>query len=170
MKRTIILAIILLLASATGSCSCDNPKKSIKKVAFAYLDAMANYRIDDAEPYCTDETRNGVLETGRQLVKAVKPGYIESDTPAKVKITGIEITSDTTATVSYHKKTPIKKQDGEVNLVLRDGKWLVHIVMRNVQKKNSDAHKADEPQQIDLIRDTVKGREILGFPTKPAKK
>ena len=93
-------------------------------------------------------------------MKSVKPGYIESDTPAKVRLTDVEMTSDTTATASYHKKTPIKKQDGTVNLVLRDGKWLVHIVMGS-QKKNSDGNA---PQQKELIHDTINGREVLRFP------
>lgn len=133
--KIILIIAVLLLCVGTASFLTGNPKRVIKEVAYNYLDAMANYRIDDAAPFCTMETQNGILRIGRNLVDAVEPGYIESDTPAKIRIKKVKLTSDTTATVSFHKSTPIKQQDGEVNLVFRDGEWKVHILMG--RKKDS---------------------------------
>ena len=130
-----MLCITFLYVGAV-SCSCDNSKRAIRQAAYHYLDAMANYRVDDAVPFCSQETEDGVIRVGRNLVKAVEPGYIESDTPAKIIIKEVEQTSDTTATVGYHKTTPQKKQNGTVNLVLRDGTWKVHIP-RGFQKPTS---------------------------------
>lgn len=132
--KAYIVIITMLLCVGSATCSCGNPKRTIRQVAYQYLDAMANYRVEDAVPYCTPETQEGVIRVGHNLVKAVEPGYIESDTPAKIKIKKVKITSDTTATVSFHKSTPLKEQNGEVNLVFRNGQWKVHILM-GYQKK-----------------------------------
>lgn len=133
MKKSIIISFTFLLAVfciSTVSCNNSNSKKDIKNAAYQYLDAMANYKIDAAVPFCTEETQNSVLVIARNLVSIVEPGYIESDTPAKIKIKKIELTSDTTATVYYNKTTPIKNQNEKVNMLCRDGKWYVHIPMR----------------------------------------
>ncbi len=159
-NKITIFAIIALFSFSSAFCSCGNPKKEIRKAAQNYLDAMANYRIDDAVPFCTVETQEGVIETGRNLMKKVKESYIKSDTPAKVKITRTEITSDTTATVFYHKTTPLKNQYGEVNLVLRNGKWLVHIVMLNQKSKKEN----NEPE---ISKDTINGIPVIGIIKNP---
>lgn len=149
-----LLFAALLLCSCTSIQERRNTQKAIKNNAYHYVDAMANYRIDDAEPYCTQETRDGVLTTGRRLMAAVTPGYIESDTPATVTIEKVELTSDTTAIVSYHKITPIKDMRGDVPLVLRDGEWLVHIILK------SSNNNEERPV---LTHDTINGREVIGF-------
>lgn len=152
-KILLLLTSICVVSSAT--CSCSNPKKAIKKTAYAYIDAMANYRVDDAEPYCTYETQITTLVTARQMVAAVGPAYIESDTPAKIKIKEIIITSDTTATVKYHKTTPIKNKNGELEMVLRDGKWLANVVLQGQLERikhpeNYDTDKKKEDDQIEI--------------------
>ena len=139
--KSFVLITLVMACYSTAFASCSNgndggPKKAIKQTALNYLDAMANYRVDDAVPYCTKETQDGVIEFSRNLVKSVQTGYIESDTPAKVRVTKVEMTSDTTAIVHYHKKTPIKNQRGSVLLVQRDGKWLVHILLNRRENNN----------------------------------
>lgn len=142
-----VLIVITAMLFTMGSDSCPNgsgdgnPKRLIREAAYNYLDAMGNYRVEDAVPYCTTETQNGIIRISRNLVKAVEPGYIESDTPAKIKIKKVELTSDTTATVQFRKTTPIKKQTGEVNLVFRDGQWKVHILMGPKQKQEGTANE-----------------------------
>ena len=142
--KTTLIVIIMTLSVGTAMCSCGNPKRAIRNAAYSYLDAMANYRVEDAVPFCTSETQEGVIRVSRNLVKAVEPGYIESDTPAKVKIKKVEQTSDTTATAYYHKTTPQKKQDGKVDLVLRNGVWKVHILM-GFQKQPVKPDLKEEP-------------------------
>ena len=84
MKQITKISIILfaiLFTCCEASCTNKVPKskKKIKKVAYMYLDAMANYRIDNAVPFCTKETREGVIETGRALLQSVDTNYIKSD-------------------------------------------------------------------------------------------
>lgn len=144
-----ILLIIAACTVGTATCSCSNPKKMIKKTAYAYLDAMANYRVDDAEPYCTYETQITTLVTARKMVEAVDPSYIESDTPAKISIKKITVTSDTTATVTYHKKTPIKDMNGELEMLLRNGKWEANVVLYSQLEKIKHPEASDpEPDQL----------------------
>ena len=148
---------IILILSALLLCSCISSHKNksvIKEVAYNYSYAMANYRVDDAAPYCTQETQNSVLRKGRELMEMVQPGYIESDTPATITIEKVELTSDTTAIAYYHKITPIKDMRGEVPLVLRNGEWLVHIVLQSSNNNTPKPH---------TIRDTINGREVIGF-------
>ncbi len=152
-QRIIIVFSVVLLCSCLSS---RNNIKEIKEVAYNYSYAMANYRVDDAEPYCTEETQNSVLRKGRELMEMVQPGYIESDTPATITIEKVELTSDSTATAYYHKTTPIKDMRGEVPLVLRNGEWLVHIVLQS--------RKSNETPNI--IHGNVNDREIVGFPKK----
>ncbi len=92
---------------------------------------MGNYRIDDAEKYATDETRRITLQFfERQIIPYLEEGYIEKNTPATIEITGVDITSDTSATVSFHKSAPNTEQDGTLNMVKRDGKWQAKVVVK----------------------------------------
>lgn len=140
------------------ACGSDNTKKAVEDAAYHYLDAMGNYRVDDAEPYCTKETQDGVLEYSRQLIQVVRPGYIESDTPASITISNIDITSDTTAVVCYRKVTPIKDQEGNVDLVKRGDRWLVHRVIHLMDSNNSNLPS--------YVHGEINNREIVGFPNK----
>lgn len=136
-----------------------------------YLDAMANYRIDDAIPYCTKETQESTIETGRSLMAAVDPEYIKSDTPAIITIGDIEITSDTTAIAHFHKSTPIKQHNGQVNLLKRNGKWQVHIVIGGHTEELNDLPQKKDKQndKPEIIQGNINGQEILAFPAKPKK-
>ena len=89
---------------------------------------MANYNIDEAEPYATPETRNTTLVIARHLVQAVDSSYIISDTPAKIKILDIEIYNDTQAYAVYRKTTPIKDFYDTLYLRKRDGDWYAHVL------------------------------------------
>jgi hypothetical protein len=109
------------------SSSCKNDEQMVQQVAYAYSYAMANYQVDDAAEYATEETKNTTLIKARSLMKAVGDAYIQSDTPAEIEITDVELTTDTTAIATYHKTTPIKDMTGTLELRKRDGKWLAHI-------------------------------------------
>lgn len=104
-----------------------------QQVAYAYSYAMANYQVDDAAEYATEETKNTTLIKARSLMKAVGEAYIQSDTPAEIEITSIELTTDTTAIATYHKTTPIKDLTGTLELRKRDGKWLAHIPLKETK-------------------------------------
>lgn len=165
-QRLLLLVILLSLTASQVGCTNRDPKKAIRKAAYGYLDAMANYRVDDAMLYCTRETQESVIVKARELMATVQEGYIESDTPAKVTIKKIEMTSDTTAIVHFHKKTPLKKQDGELQMVLRRGSWRAHVVLPKRKPISTDEfanpNNAAEPDTIIEIN----GRVAIPLPQK----
>lgn len=120
-KLTPVLVLLTVLCLA-----CNNENKPIKKAAYDYCMATANYDIDGAEAFCTEETRRTTLATARYLLTMVDTAYITADTPATIKITDVLRTSDTTAVAVYHKVTPLKDFSDTLELRLRDGRWLAH--------------------------------------------
>ncbi len=144
--------------------ACSNDEKEIREVAYNYSYALANYKIEDATQYCTKETQETSLAYGLELMKGVSAEYIASDTPATIEIEGIEMTSDTTATAQYHKKTPIKDFMAKVNIVKRDGKWLVHDPMVTTQDSKNQEEKV-------VVADTIKrnGKEVVLYHFEPKK-
>lgn len=126
--------VLLYLVVPFLFMSCKNDEQMVQQVAYSYLYAMANYQVDNAEEYATEETRNTTLVKARSLVKAVGDAYIQSDTPAEIEITGIEMQSDTVAFVSYHKTTPIKDMTGTQELRKRNGQWYAHIPLKIIER------------------------------------
>lgn len=158
-----IFSLFFVFLTSSALCSCGNPQKKVKKVAYMYVYAMANYQVDDAIPHCTQETIDGVIARSRELMETVEPGYIESDTPAKVKILSVEMTSDTTAIAHYNKITPNKELNGQVDLVYRNGKWLVHVLLPSQKSSKTKEIVTPMPASSDT---TINGRAIIGFPKK----
>ena len=112
--------------------SCKSEEQMVQHVAYAYSYAMANYHVDEAEQYATEETKNTTLVKARTLVQAVGDAYILSDTPAEVEITNVEFQSDTVAIATYHKTTPIKDMTGTLELRKRNGEWYAHTPLKVV--------------------------------------
>lgn len=98
-----------------------------------YCEAMSNYNINEAESYCTEETKATTIMTAKLLLPFVDTAYIASDTPATIEIKRVHRISDTSAVVHYRKVTPIKDFTDTLELRKRDGKWLAHspIVKNN---------------------------------------
>lgn len=120
--------ILLAACLVVSLMACRSEERKAERVAYLYSKAMANYRIDDAEPYVTEETLP-TLDFLRRLVKEVPSEYIERDTPATIEITQVSLTSDTTAWAHYHKTTPNKDFRDSIPMVRREGKWRIHIPM-----------------------------------------
>lgn len=106
---------------------CSSESHQIETVAYDYCLATANYDIDRAEAFCTEETRRTTLTTARRLLSLVDSSFIASDTPAHIDITAVRQTSDTTAIAVYHKTTPIKDFSDTLELRKRNGQWLAHM-------------------------------------------
>lgn len=124
MKRYAIIGLFLAM-----SIACNNENRQIEKAADGYLMAVSLYDIDGAEAYCTEETQETTLKTARQLLQMVDSAFFEQDKPVKIDIMSVHCTSDTTATVQYHKTTPIKDFADTLEMRKRDGKWLAHSPM-----------------------------------------
>lgn len=97
---------------------------------------MANYQVDEAEKYATDETKNSTLTMAKGIVKKVDPNYIKSDTPATIEITDVIMVNDTCAKAVYHKVTPLKNFMDTLELRKRDGQWFAHVIPQKVEEPN----------------------------------
>lgn len=106
--------------------ACNNENGQIKQAAYDYSIAMANYDIDGAEAFCTEETSASLLKTARYLMQFVDSSYIASDTPATIDIVSVERVTDTSAYAVFHKRTPIKDFTDTLEMRKRDGRWLAH--------------------------------------------
>lgn len=122
-KPAILLSTILLLAA------CSNDQEQIKQCAYGYLDAMGNYRPTEARNYATQQTCDITLAFFEMIMQHTDSSVYSNNIPAEITIGDITITDDTTATAAFHKSTPTVQQDGTVNLVKRQGRWLVHQVL-----------------------------------------
>ncbi|MBQ2508868.1 MAG: hypothetical protein II532_03775 [Bacteroidales bacterium] len=151
MKRFFLpISMLFLVLLAT---SCNRSAKAIADVAYGYSYAMANYDVDGAAPFCTPETQSTTLEYSKELIVSVGDAYIQSDTPASIEITHIEIQNDTLAVATYHKTTPIKDFEGELMVVNRNGKWLAHAPMKQSTDENTPKFKQ--------VTKTINGKEVV---------
>ena len=137
-------------------CGCKSDKSLAEQAAYNYSLAMANYQVDEASKYATEETQNTILKTAKRLVEKVDSSYIKSDTPATIEITYLEMTSDTSAVATYHKVTPTKNFTGTVEVRKRDGEWKAHVVPRVIPDEYKPADlDAAKTKGNDTIRDYV---------------
>lgn len=121
--------LMLALLAAAVLSACDNAKTEIEQAARGYLDALGNYRIADARPYATEQTCDVTLTFFDTLMAHTDPQAYADNIPAEITINGVTMTSDSTATVAFHKSTPSIQQDGSVEVVKVDGRWLVDQVI-----------------------------------------
>ncbi len=128
-----------------ASCSCST-QREIKEVAYKYSYAMANYDVEEAQRYASDETRNTTLVRAQQYMALIDSSYIQSDTPAKIKIREVSVINDTQAYAIYHKKTPLKNFKDTLYLVKREGKWQAHAPLIVVEAPKSTRIK--QPGEI----------------------
>lgn len=126
MKKTAILIASLAVLTLWG---CNNEQRQITKAAEGYLKATGNYRIEEAYPYATRETREVTLPyMSEVLIPATDSAYLAANVPATIVLDSLLIENDT-AWVAYTKTTPIKKLSNIIYLVKEDGKWLVDVVI-----------------------------------------
>ena len=139
--KSFLIPIAAIVLTFFSSCS---EEKQIRKTAFGYLDAMGNYRISEAYPFATQETQNTTLKyIEESILPNTDQNYIKSETPATITITNVSITSDSTATVMFHKSTPSSERNNILNLVKRDGKWQADVridVPEIIKKSDKNLH------------------------------
>lgn len=129
---TPFFAVMMLLLS------CSGEKTAVKQAAYDYSYAMANYDVDAAEEYATEETRSVTLVVARKMIAAVGNEYIASDTPATINILSVDIKNDTQAFAIYQKITPIKNFVDTLEMRKRDGEWFAHVLIPITQKTISE--------------------------------
>lgn len=123
MKRILFIAAVALLFTA-----CNSEERQIEKAAYGYLDAMGNYRIDDAEPFASQETRERTLPFVKNtLIPMTDTAYIQANQPATIVIDSVHILCPDTAKIVYTKTTPIKTLNGTIYMVKEEGQWLAYV-------------------------------------------
>lgn len=123
MKRIAFYAASLILLFS----ACSNDEKKITDAAMGYLNATANYKIDDAFPFASKETRENTLPFIKEkLLPITDTASIRANTPATIEITEIRIGIDS-AEVDYIKNTPLNTSENTVLLIKEEGKWVVDI-------------------------------------------
>lgn len=137
MKRFIFIPSLLCAGLLMAACSSDEEK--IRESAQGYLDALGNYRPAEARPYASVETCEKTLAFYEALMKYTDSSVFKNNIPATIALGEISYSDDTSATVAFHKSTPITEQDGTLHMVKRDRKWLAHEVIGFPTVPNSGA-------------------------------
>ena len=108
--------------------ACNSTEREVRSNAEKYIMALAEYDLDAARPYATEETCTMTLDfIESNIMPTVDTAYIAQNTPAEIKIDSIVFASDTAATVYYRKSTPIQTNTPAViDMRLRNGQWLAH--------------------------------------------
>lgn len=132
MKKIIFSLSLLALVILLASCNLD--EKKARKVGYDYAFAMANYQVDEAAKYATEETRRSTLILAKNYTAAVGEEYVKSDTPAKLETVDFTRIDDTTAIMNFHKTTPIKDTRFSLLLRKRNGHWLAHDTIPTITK------------------------------------
>ncbi len=146
--KAFLLPLLLVLTS------CTSTKDQVSKAAYNYLDAMGNYRIDEAYAYASKETQETTLDFIKNNIMPIMDSVVyRNETPAVITISNVELTSDTTATVLFHKSTPTSERNNLLSMVYRDGKWQANVIINTNQNKALDGkkvHKMDSTRYRNL--------------------
>lgn len=123
-----------------------------------YIQAMGAYDIEGARKYATEETQKTTLDfVENTILKNMSEEgkeNIKKNTPAEFSNVQVEIFDDTSANVSFHKKTPLAEADASVEMRKRDGKWLAYQPIRVPGQMNSNG-------SINLAKRNVKGLRVV---------
>ena len=147
MKKTgIYLMAALTLVGCLTACQRDG---GLRRNAKQYIQAMADYDIDRAYPYATLETQKYTLDYFKPIILILDSSYIASNTPATITIDSITHSDDTSATVYFHKKTPLQPHvTSTVEMRLRDGQWLAHQIVKPAPMLMPQGLSADDYKEM----------------------
>lgn len=127
------LFALLVFSLALTSCHRNLfDEDEIRTNALGYMQAVGDYNFDDAIPYCTRHTRENTLVFFKYLLQHSDTSFVNSNRPSVFTIHRITQLDDTTASVYYHKSTPIKEFDDTLLVVYEDGQWLADVHLANV--------------------------------------
>ena len=121
------ISIVVAAATILFTACVPNETDKIERAAKGYLDAVGNYRIDEAAPFATKQTCEKSLPWLNKMMERSDSTFIKANQPATIKIKETRMLSDTSARVYYHKSTPIKEDDDSVTVILENGQWLVDV-------------------------------------------
>ncbi len=150
MYKTIrIITLYFVATLLTASCQQRQERKNIEQAAYRYLDAMANFRIDDAIPYASKQTREETIPFAKNFLLAnTDSSVIAASTPATIVIDSIKVGNDT-AIVSYTQTNPLRIKISSITVIKEDGQWLIDMPLALPSFINSGA-PADTTQTQNL--------------------
>lgn len=136
-KHTHRPTLLALLAACLVLAGCHSEEARMRQAAQGYLDAMGNYRIADAAPYATQATRQITLPAMLHFMQRADfdSTYMRSNTPATITLGALQRHTDSTATILYHKSTPLSETDDSLRLHLEGGQWLAHAVLNPMARQ-----------------------------------
>lgn len=124
------LHIVMAALLAVVACACTNTAErdaAIRQAAQGYLDAVGNYRFDQAMPYASQITREHTIPTFNRIMQRADTAYTNANQPAVITLGGINMVDRHTARIAYHKHTPITEQDDSLTVVREEGRWLAEV-------------------------------------------
>lgn len=117
-------AIFLFLFSVVIIFGCNSERRNVENVAQSYLDAVTNFKTDEARKYAAPDFEQ-YIEMMDIFVSWAHKDTIASLIPNKVTINDVEIFADTTAIVSFHSSNPRQETDAQIKMNKIDGEWKV---------------------------------------------
>ena len=119
-----IRVIIELLLSVVVLVGCGSEKKNVENVAQSYLDAITNFKTDEARKYVSPDFEQSI-EMMEIFLSWAHKDTIAALMPNMVTINDVEIIADTAAIVSFHSSNPRQETDAQIKLNKIDGEWKV---------------------------------------------
>ena len=126
-----------------AACSPENPKS----VANKFLRAAAEMNYQEAKKYATPST--GKLLDMLAGAEAYTPDSVKKKMMANFTIVDEYSRTDTTSIVLYHLKN--SATDQILNLVKRDGKWLVNISKEELNTRDVEPPVEAEEDRLDSL-------------------
>jgi hypothetical protein len=139
--------LLLFMVVFVAGCSRENPKS----VAQKFLSAAAEMNYQEAKKYSTPST--GKLLDMLAGAEAYTPDSVKKKMMSDFTIMKEYSRTDSTSIVLYHLKN--SDTDQILNLVKRDGKWLV-----NISKEELNTRDAEPPVEVEEDRlDSLAGQK-----------
>ena len=117
-------AIFVFLFSVVILVGCNSEKRNVEKAAQGYLDAVTNFKTDEARKYAAPDFEQ-YIEMMEIFVSWAHKDTIAALIPNKVTINNVEIYADTAAIVSFHSSNPRQETDAQIKMIKIDGEWKV---------------------------------------------
>ncbi len=130
MQYTLLGVVVCTLCMAS-TCRTQQKKskeeQALRIDAQGYLDAMANYRFDDAIPYASQETCESTIPLFHAILASTDSSFLKDYTPATIQIDSVHL-YDSTATVFFTKSMPLGTRRQELDMICRAGTWQAHVI------------------------------------------
>src|SRR5688572_2253047 len=143
MNKPLQIFLGLLLMLITPACSPENPKS----VANNFLAAAAEMNYQEAKKYATPST--GKLLDMLAGAEAYTPDSVKKKMMSNYTIVDEYSRTDSTSIVLYHLKN--SDTDQILNLVKRNGKWLVNISKEELNTRDAEPPVEAEEDRLDSL-------------------